>query len=1341
MLADLYLCWAHYYDYCDNFEKAESVYRKGLDARAQPIELIEQAHRQFGFSMSQRILHRDESTQREFRSSMEEQRLALTSLRAHKHRHVGSIRTGPAVRSYNPGRVEQQGATSRHTNRKIQVFEDTNEAAPTSPIASTSVVQTILNSTKKQENLREPGPWSKAKIKSHALFGGVSSTKPSFSILEDDDIPPIPLPDSENNYARGIQLPNNFVRKNFPQDEFAFPLHRDDEPQKNTLYKYDKFMIFPAPDKCYSLEELRAYKWYKKHNINNDFTRTQDTVWDTGYGIPMRLPPHFVRKNAKQDDLVLDPININDALGNGQRKFGFNINQIYTANEEYSPEEILQAKWLNGELLSQKNAEMELTCGFERREEIFRRRSMAIGGRKSILPRKSDSPRKSIARKSLAAAAAAEPPPPYPTAEASQPPSTSADILSTGTIKKTSLPKRKSVYTSRTLDALSTIPETASPPILRRKLNEDEEASDDRPPPNPIKFNIFEDREATDDRNNEQVFKVPQPAPVQKSRTSSVFQDEDLDGCTTQTFNFFIKSQSISTPKVTKPHAKLDDPECMATMRKGLDFHNDSDDASASNHEMEPQTVNNAQPFTCRSVETEHQYMVEPPEIYRQKLSAIMETTEECATASSLATIASSKSSSVEEFDFTKNTNHQSSTAMSMCRQHTIINNTAKMSASMNTSTVVNRENESKKSSTLGFEIYQEDTLKANNATASQIQDNANKMVDTSKVLGLQTVEVFDKTLPPAGQFHVYEDENEEKAAGISEIQLKLMNDIRKSTNETSVIKETSGIKEKSVFEMTQCETQPSEWCSKTLINNASSLIPNKSIVKSTNSIIVPGNIQEDNSPANVPSELPKMPAKTGFQIYQEDTGLTLPAINFVEERTEQIPPIFDAIQSNVTQTGQPIYDNERTEAMTVFMPEMPEGDETKNTSAMFKTNYSRIEQGKTIDQSVAYNRSIFQVLQDDTTTNVFPSKYADYKMETMSNVPNPLQISLMDGNNSVFPMIPEMPTLPDIDFESETGYHNESQAKMMPTENDRTNASQSISNRSQMKTDLEANQSRMFINRSNVGGNTLVASNPNDFDKMPVSNQHPSNNQVNANKSIFYVQNDDDDDGKKEIHSAEKSVQNATIQKQISQIGLAHVATEKSSIASKSFTEKNKTAIDDEIYAKISPVLKTDTFNGNQSAFSKSKHTIDDEFYAMIKSPVNKTDHTLAAGMLIVDSPSPGPSMQSVRESIVVDPKFHTHQISQLREPSMSLLEPMKCEIVRESLQPDNQGVVPMGRNSSIGDTQKAFSEDCPNTAMFSLHMPFIKNSTILIRSSENIDNISDEVKTGFTADVQREY
>lgn len=103
MLAELYICWAHYYDYCDNFEKTESVYRKGLNARAQPLDQLEQSHRQFGFSMSQRILHKDEESRQQFRSTMDEKRMALTSLRSYKHNRVGSIRTGAAIREHNPG--------------------------------------------------------------------------------------------------------------------------------------------------------------------------------------------------------------------------------------------------------------------------------------------------------------------------------------------------------------------------------------------------------------------------------------------------------------------------------------------------------------------------------------------------------------------------------------------------------------------------------------------------------------------------------------------------------------------------------------------------------------------------------------------------------------------------------------------------------------------------------------------------------------------------------------------------------------------------------------------------------------------------------------------------------------------------------------------------------------------------------------------------------------------------------------------------------------------------------------------------------------------------------------
>lgn len=1014
MIADLYLCWAHYYDYLDNFEKAESVYRKGLDARAQPIELLEQAHRQFGFSMSQRILYKDESTKREIRSTMDEQRLALTSLRAHKHRHVGSIRTGSAVKSYNPGRVDQHGASASSSrnprlkdNRNIQVFED-NGDEPTSPIqSSTSVVQSIINSNKKQENMREPGPWNKAKIKSHALFSGTSSTKPSFPILEDDNLPlPIPLAEKDNNYARGIQLPVDFIRQNLPQEEFLFPLHRDDEAGKNTTYKYDKFMVFPTADKCYSLEELYAYKWFKKNNIKNNFTQTQATVWENGYGNAIRLPPHFARKNRKQDDWHPSPFNHMDDIANSQRRFGFDINLLYTENGEFSHEEILQSKWLNGELMSQRDAEMEITCGFERLEEVYnrnaKRRSMILGGRKSILPRKSFSPRKSInvARKSITPTEQ-QTSPSVPEKEP-EPTASNAVSVPTGAVKRTGLPKRKSVYMPKTLETLQTIQETASPPILRRKLNETEENVESHHRPVVSKFNIFEDNEAEADDN---MFKMPHAVPAQKS----AFQ-EDLDGCTTQTFNFFIKSQSISTPKVAKQSAKLGESD--SAVSKGLDFGSDSDATPPS--QEEPSTGPIKQPFACRLGDMEQQYVLaDAPEIYRQKLSAIMETTEDGATISSAAT-ASSKSSSAEDFDFTKNTNQQSSVAMSTYRHHTIVNSTAKMSSS-NISTV-NRENESRKVSAIGFEIYQEDAPKVNESKKSILgseiyqedapktneskktsalgfeihQDEAPRInesvpavnvtakpVDVSKPLELprESNIAFDKTLPPAGQFHIYEDETAEKPQ-TAEVQAK------KNTSVLVKANETAKCTDKSVFNISQTETEPSNWSSKTLTNNQTTSTHRVSTVQEK--FEKPADMTMTSSTAIIPS----FPHKPFFQMMQEDTGLTIAPINIAEEYTEQIPN-FNANRTNFTQQIPPA-----PEHPSIYMPELPE--DTKNMSKYLKGNASRDEQPSlppppqlpaSNDQSIVNNRSVFVMPKEDALTDVFAANFD--KTETAQKLPN----------------------------------------------------------------------------------------------------------------------------------------------------------------------------------------------------------------------------------------------------------------------------------------------------------------------------------------------------------------
>lgn len=1205
MIADLYLCWAHYYDYCDNFEKAENVYRKGLDARAQPIELLEQAHTQFGFSMSQRLLYKNEDKQKEFRSSMEEKRLALTSLRAHKHRHVGSIRTGSAVKSHNPGRISQASGSGLSENRRVQVFDDT-QATPVSPTssgaASTSVVQTILNSTKKQENLREPGPWSKAKIKSKPLFTGASTSKLAFSILEDEDL--IPLADSENNYAKGIQLPPDFKSRNLPQDEFDIPHHRDDKPKSGGIHKYDQFMVFPSENKSFSLEEYKAYKWFKKNNIENDFTRVQAKIWENGYEIPMRLPPNFKRENKPQtDDLELEPFDPK-AIAPG-RAFGFKIDLIYTKTEEYSPDEILQSKWINGELRSQKDNDMDLTAAFDQREDVYRasikRRSMAIGGRKSILPR-NESPRTSLdPRKSIAPIVAVEQP---QQVQPSIPIITEEDekeeeerekekeekekdekeepvaACSTGAIKRTSIPKRKSVYNPKTSAALEPVQESFSPPVHRRKLDDDVQPET----PKPIPFSIFEDGGETE----KETFKIPQLAPVAKPPVS-VFQDDD--DCNTQMFNFFIKSQQKSTPKITKTQSLLppsNEPLPELPQRKGLDF-----DSSMHELDEEPQSSGWKQPFTSRSSDMDT--LNEPNEMYRQKLSAIMEMTEETPTISSSAATASSKSSSVEDFDFTKT--HQSTTN----RSSAVLAKTSNMS----------------------------------------------KVSNFSKVSEVPVT--FDRSLPPAAQFCIYEDEQE------------LTNTSKHSGSEkeesTIVARDTeisasSVIANKSKFDFSQNPSKSVVGVEKTAD------ILQFTANQSKNFELKPP--QKDVS-AMFETELRKINHSI-FKMPKEDTVPTTFMMNFNEEKTEKLP---DKFNTNEISFKPPTLDEP-----SMFLP---------------------IPNDITMPNIPQISASIFELPKDDTVSAVLNKidpidRTTNFSILTMEKTTDIGSISMQNSRKEDVVCGAEVNEVPDVREKSMFEIYQDD-------------------------TGLIFNKSRKIESKAPTGLFDLKKTSVEDVkaeDEEKENQKMTKSFYANINKSTKNV-----DDDLWDMISPNRSRGNKSIAKPSVEDELYAMISP--SVPKALSNDINKTSVEKSIIKQVespkidkvvppaieSPVLPVKSFT------TKPKASIDDELYAMIQSPEFR-----------ISTASKVPSM--ARESMNEQKSI---------APCQSLLEPMKEMSIHE-----------YQKNTSVNfsnETGFALSEEIPNTAMFALNMPSIKNSTII---APNIPGSPNEFKSDF-AEIKEEH
>ncbi|XP_053669817.1 uncharacterized protein LOC128720188 [Anopheles nili] len=355
LCSELYIAWAYYYDAVDNFAKTEDVFQKGLRAGAEPKADLEQAHTTFGFSMSQRLLHKDESSKLKFQTILGERRNALTSLKASRKKHVGSIRTGLAVKSYQPGRVNQENVEPG-TNAPTSsiVFSDD----PGQSEAGPSIVRPFSSVHSEPENIIEAARFAKSNAlsqKKPALFG--MHQAPCFHIPEDEEIFE-PLPVIVENYSRGIVLSRTFCPKNNPQTAFNVDICVGEQGKEKSIPMYDKIRLYCRTTDRYcegrektefSPEELRAYRYFMRQGKQNRFTNDQAQVWGQGYDVGIRLHPLHVSSCTNNNDKV-------EAFQNpSPEELSLNIEtkirEMYSnTHEERSIEELLVEKWLKGDI-------------------------------------------------------------------------------------------------------------------------------------------------------------------------------------------------------------------------------------------------------------------------------------------------------------------------------------------------------------------------------------------------------------------------------------------------------------------------------------------------------------------------------------------------------------------------------------------------------------------------------------------------------------------------------------------------------------------------------------------------------------------------------------------------------------------------------------------------------------------------------------------------------------------------------------------------------------------------------------------------------------------------------
>lgn len=465
------------------------------------------------------------------------------------------------------------------------------------------MVRTIIDAARNQENQKEPGPWNKAGRKKGKLFGKTKVTNDlGFDIHQDEEdeeeedvnkpcVPPIPIKENEIRFNKPFIYPNNFFSKSKPIKGWAIPVTTEEHPDKNTLPKYKKFKLYPRPNMEFQPEELKAYYILKKRGIENAFTKERDIYWGNGPNYNIRLYPHFAKQSKPQKLEPMDAPYIPDKVPGLKVAY----DEIYNKEEkvERQFEEILalRIKW-NKTIVATTDMEETMCTTSEkvaRRKSFFPlRKSLApaafkASNRMSVMAEESEENEKSMAN--------------YPNKEITKPEQeivkvtavvkeVNANIKETQQIVKTVTIKETTVYEERTSMVMSQQKQTENKDQVENVTNEvtnkkpfeiftDEsvvEVKENKSPSTTAALDDFQfktpalpiaNSTAVAGANNKLPFEIftdenqaknspsAMPKPDFGCGTGGFFDPEET--CSTQTFNIFLKAQSVSTPKaITK---------------------------------------------------------------------------------------------------------------------------------------------------------------------------------------------------------------------------------------------------------------------------------------------------------------------------------------------------------------------------------------------------------------------------------------------------------------------------------------------------------------------------------------------------------------------------------------------------------------------------------------------------------------------------------------------------------------------------------------------------------------------------------------------------------------------
>ncbi|KAG5680108.1 hypothetical protein PVAND_009634 [Polypedilum vanderplanki] len=231
--AAFYIGWAHYYNSANHFKQAESIYNLGVQLKAEPLNELETAQKNFRFSVAQRMLYNDESSKKRTISSLEEQRQQITSLSPHQIHSAKRMRSDSQNDQYNTTTNSQQYANNHEYNN----YNNSNYNSNVSPNDASYAICSSLSYVYDDSN--------------------------GYASMEEQ--PQQHQKPITYTFNCGFQMPPNFINyARNSDDPWNVPLCLEEPYDPNRRCYYPKKSVYSGDDCEYSIEELKAHKWRLK---------------------------------------------------------------------------------------------------------------------------------------------------------------------------------------------------------------------------------------------------------------------------------------------------------------------------------------------------------------------------------------------------------------------------------------------------------------------------------------------------------------------------------------------------------------------------------------------------------------------------------------------------------------------------------------------------------------------------------------------------------------------------------------------------------------------------------------------------------------------------------------------------------------------------------------------------------------------------------------------------------------------------------------------------------------------------------------------------------------------